>query len=97
MPSATLVCIILRAQIRCKAQKETKFSPAAKADTTFRSQSTYVIKVQGKEDAFIYFGDRWAPNDSIDGRYVVLPVEWEGETPIIRWYDSWDLSFFDKK
>ncbi len=82
---------------RGEGQKETKFSPAAKADTTFRSQSTYVIKVQGKEDAFIYFGDRWAPNDSIDGRYVVLPVEWEGETPIIRWYDSWDLSFFDKK
>lgn len=70
--------------------------PEAKADTTFRSQSTYVIPVEGKKDAFIYVGDRWLPNDAIDGRYIFLPVEWENGLPVIRWHASWDLSFFDK-
>ncbi len=83
---------------RGEGQKPTKTQPVpAKADTTFRSQSTYVIPIQGKKDAFIYFGDRWQANDAIDGRYVPLPIEWEGDTPIIKWYDKWDLSVFDKK
>ena len=29
------------------------------ADLTFHSQSTFILPVQGKEDAFIYMGDRW--------------------------------------
>lgn len=29
--------------------------------TTFHSQSTYILPVQGKKDAFIYMGDRWTP------------------------------------
>ncbi len=83
---------------RGEGQKPTKTQPVpAKADTTFRSQSTYVIPIQGKTDAFIYFGDRWRPNDAIDGRYIPLPVEWENDMPIIKWYDKWDLSIFDKK
>lgn len=82
---------------RGEGQKATKFTQEATAETTFRSQSTYVIKVQGKKDAFIYVGDRWNPADAIDGRYIFLPVEWEGDMPIIKWYDKWDLSFFDKK
>ena len=65
---------------------------------TFKSQSTYVIKVEGKKDAFIYVGDRWIPRDAIDGRYIFLPVEWESDgLPVIRWYGLWNLSFFDKK
>ena len=52
--------------------------------------------MEGKKDAFIYVGDRWLPNDAIDGRYIFLPVEWENGLPVIRWHASWDLSFFDK-
>ena len=65
--------------------------------TTFWSQSTYVIRVQGKKDAFIFAADRWRPKDPIDGRYIWLPIEFENDYPIIKWYESWDLSFFDKK
>ena len=80
---------------RGEGQKKWKTAPLeAKADTTFRSQSSAVIPVQGKKDAFIYFGDRWIPEDAMDGRYIVLPVEWEGDMPVIKWYDSWDLSVF---
>lgn len=65
---------------------------------TFKSQSTYVIKVNGKKDAFIYVGDRWTPRDAIDGRYIFLPIEWDCDgLPVIRWYGLWDLSIFDKK
>ncbi len=82
---------------RGKGQPETKFTPNADADTTFRSQSTAVIKVQNKPDSFIYVGDRWNPNDAIDGRYIFLPIQWENDTPVFYWQDKWDLSFFDKK
>ncbi len=64
-------------------------------NTTFWSQSTFVLPVPGKKDAFIYMGDRWTPDNAIDGRYVWLPIEFEDDKPIIRWHDEWDLSFFD--
>jgi hypothetical protein len=63
-------------------------------NTTFWSQSTFVIPVQGLQDAFIFMADRWRPDNAIDGRYVWLPVQWEDGKPIIKWLDKWDLSFF---
>ncbi|MFH4969452.1 glycoside hydrolase family 43 protein [Gaetbulibacter sp. M240] len=68
-------------------------------NTTFWSQSTYVIPVLGKEDAFIFAADRWNPKNHIDGRYVWLPVQFKNDIPYIEWFDSWNLSFFnhDKK
>ncbi|MDO9594953.1 MAG: glycoside hydrolase family 43 protein [Lutibacter sp.] len=64
-------------------------------NTTFWSQSTYVLPVVGKKDAFIFMADRWLPENHIDGRYIWLPVEFENGIPILKWVDSWDLSFFD--
>ncbi|MBS2211305.1 family 43 glycosylhydrolase [Carboxylicivirga mesophila] len=59
--------------------------------TTFHSQSTYVLPVKGKEDAFIYMGDRWTPENAIDGRYIWLPIEFEHDKPVISWFDEWRL------
>lgn len=59
--------------------------------TTFRSQSTYILPVQGKKDQFIYMGDRWTPKNAIDGRYIWLPVKFEGERFFIEWTDKWSL------
>ncbi|MHC4199199.1 MAG: glycoside hydrolase family 43 protein [Planctomycetota bacterium] len=67
----------------------------AEAGTTFDSQSTYILPVAGRKDAFIYMGDRWRPRNAIDGRYVWLPVRFEGERFVLSWLDRWDLSFFD--
>ena len=58
---------------------------------TFYSQSTYVLPVQGKQDFYIYMGDRWTPKNAIDGRYIWLPIEFEEGKPIIRWYDEWSI------
>lgn len=61
------------------------------ADLTFKSQSTYILPVQGKKDQFIYMGDRWTPQNAIDGRYIWLPIKFEGDRFIIQWKDSWTL------
>ncbi len=63
---------------------------------TFTGQSTYIIKVEGKKDAFIFVADRWNPKNAIDGRYIFLPIEFENSKPKVHWYDIWDLSKFDK-
>ncbi len=63
---------------------------------SFDSQSTYVIPVIGKKDAFIYMGDRWMPEDAIDGRYIWLPVQFDEKgIPYLEWMDEWSLDFFD--
>lgn len=65
------------------------------AELTFKSQSTYVLPVQGKENAFIFMGDRWKPENAIDGRYIWLPITFENDRPEINWYEEWDLSVFE--
>lgn len=65
------------------------------AQLTFGAQSTYVLPVHGKPGAFIFIADRWRPKNSIDGRYVWLPITIEGDDFTIPWRDSWDLSVFD--
>jgi hypothetical protein len=58
---------------------------------TFGSQSTHILPVGGKKNAFIYMGDRWTPDNLADSRHVWLPVEWENGNPVIKWYPNWDL------
>ncbi len=65
------------------------------SEVSFFSQSTYILPVKGKDGAFIYMGDRWKPQNPIDGRYIWLPVRFEEERPILEWYDEWDLSNFN--
>jgi rhamnogalacturonyl hydrolase YesR len=66
------------------------------AGLTFHSQSTYILPVAGKRDAFIFMADRWVPSHPIDGRYVWLPVRFENDFPVLRWLDRWDLGIFDE-
>lgn len=64
------------------------------ASLTFNSQSTYILPVQGKKDAFIFMADRWIPKNPIDGRYIWLPILFENGLPILKWFDEWDISVF---
>jgi hypothetical protein len=59
---------------------------------TFGSQSTNVLPVQAKKNAFIFMGDRWIPDNLADSRHIWLPVEWEKGNPVIKWYPNWDLA-----
>jgi hypothetical protein len=66
------------------------------AHLTFRSQSTFILPVEGKKDAFIFMADRWTPNRPIDGRYIWLPILFENGLPTLKWFDAWDLTLFDR-
>lgn len=63
---------------------------------TFYSQSTYILPVQGKKDAFIFMGDRWTPENPIDGKYIWLPIHFVENRMELKWMDEWDLSVFDQ-
>jgi hypothetical protein len=64
---------------------------------TFGGQSTYVYTVAGRQDAWIAMFDMNNPEEPINAGYIWLPVEFEGDQPVIRWRDQWDLSVFSKK
>jgi hypothetical protein len=65
------------------------------AERTFESQSTFILPVAGKEDAFIFMADRWRPRSLGDSRYIWLPVLFEEGYPILRWMENWSLAIFD--
>ena len=62
-----------------------------KAGITFGGQSTFILPVQGKPGKFIFMADIWRPKNAIDGRYLWLPMKWEGDQIILEWKDEWTL------
>lgn len=69
----------------------------AEVSTTFWAQSTFVLPLPGRSSRFVFMADRWNPKDAIDGRYVWLPLLWEGEKPVLRWMQSWSPSDLPEK
>ena len=67
------------------------------AKLTFGGQSTYILKVAGKDDAYMAMFDRWRPENLLDSRYVWLPIDFdESGTPVINWVESWTpLTYWD--
>ena len=49
------------------------------AEWTYFGQSTFVLPVAGKRDAFVLMLDRWKSTNLRDSRYLWLPVRFEGE------------------
>ena len=54
----------------------------AGGETTYGGQGAFALRLEGDETVFL--ADRWRPEDAIDGRYLLLPVEWDGNRPILR-------------
>ncbi|NLO70886.1 MAG: family 43 glycosylhydrolase [Porphyromonadaceae bacterium] len=67
-----------------------------KSEITFGGQSTYIQKVHGKEDAYLFMADMWRPRRPIDGRYIWLPITFENEIPMIEWREEWSPETFWK-
>lgn len=61
---------------------------------TFGGQSTFVLPVYGKKDAFIFMADRWNPKNLLDSRYIWLPIELKEGTVKVSWNSNWNLSIF---
>lgn len=72
------------------------FAVDQRRQTTYNSQSCYVFKIPGKENAYMYMGDRWNPSDVGNSRYIWLPVSMRSGYPVVRWYEEWTLSVYDK-
>lgn len=71
-------------------------SDADKA-TTFGGQSTYAFSVNRNGcERHVLMLDIWRPKDAIDGRYAWLPIEWEGDVPVVRWRDQWTWQDLDQ-
>ena len=51
--------------------------------------------LEGKENAYIYMGDRWNSGNVASSKYVWLPLSVRSGYPAVRWYDAWDLSVFE--
>lgn len=66
------------------------------ADKTFFSQSTFILPVPGKINAFIFMADRWTPKYPSNARYIWLPIQFKDGIPLLTWMDNWDLTIFDK-
>jgi len=64
------------------------------ANTTFHSQSTYVLPVVGdsSSERFIFIADIWNEMNLSDSRYVWLLISFEEERPTIHWHDEWSPS-----
>jgi hypothetical protein len=65
------------------------------AETTFHAQSTFVLPVASKPNAFIFMADRWTKEDLGDSRYVWLPIHIRNTKIEIEWRDAWSLEAFD--
>lgn len=60
------------------------------AKKSFHAQGTYIFKVEGTEDGFVFMADRWNPQSLKNSRHIWLPIDFEADgTPVIRWVDSW--------
>lgn len=66
------------------------------ADKTFYGQSTHVLPIQGKKDAYIAMFDKWNKTDLINSTYIWLPIRFGEDGNItIQWLDSWSPHTFE--
>jgi len=79
------------------------FAKGPKASNTFDSQTTFVLPVEGKPNAFIFMGDVFHATsvyevpDPCKATHVWLPITLDLKTKSMEvvWKDEWDLSVFD--
>lgn len=63
------------------------------ADITFYGQSTHVLKIEGKENAYIAMFDKWNKKDLINSRYIWLPLKFKENGDIdIAWQAEWNIA-----
>jgi beta-xylosidase len=63
------------------------------ANTTFDSQGTFVLPVQGRSDLLIFMADRWKQWNLPASRYVWLPIEFDQNgKPVLRWRERWTIN-----
>ncbi len=60
------------------------------ADKTFGGHGTFVFRMPGGADAFVFMADVWNPAHLRRSRHIWLPIDFRPDgTPRIPWRDSW--------
>ncbi|KAJ5099173.1 carbohydrate-binding module family 35 protein [Penicillium argentinense] len=54
---------------------------------TYESQTTFVLSIDDKQ--IMYMGDRWVSENLMTSTYVWLPLNINGTSVIMKWYDQW--------
>jgi len=63
------------------------------SDNSWDTQCDFVFPIQGKEGTtYMYCGDRWIHTEARQGDYPWLPLEFDGDTPILNYYQDWDFN-----
>ncbi len=65
------------------------------SDNSWDSQVNFVFPIQGtKGTVYLFVGDRWLRNTAQgrNGAYLWLPMEFDGETPILNYYQDWEIN-----
>jgi hypothetical protein len=63
------------------------------AESSFRSQASYIIPVKDKPNTFVYMADRWTPTTLSDSRYLFLPIDFKADNKLeVKWYDEWNFT-----
>jgi len=57
----------------------------ADAESTFNSQSTFVLPLSGYPNMFLFMADRWNKTNLPDSRYIWLPIKMVDKKPVIEW------------
>jgi len=71
--------------LRCPLKGQSRFClrgnpvEGVDADTTFPSQSTFVLPIASTQDAFIFMSDRGKKTDLGASAYIWLPIEFGGD------------------
>jgi hypothetical protein len=79
--------------IRKEDKTEWVHRPIYKSDTSYNSQLDFIVPIQGSEGTtYMYCGDRWSNRTGKGpGRYVWLPLSWEGDVPTLNILKSWTI------
>lgn len=66
------------------------------SEKTFGGQSTFILKVEGRKNAYIFMADIWRPKHPSDARYIWLPIDFKDGSPVIQWRNEWQPDHFNK-
>lgn len=59
-------------------------------ELTFGGQSNFILKLEGREDAYIAMFDINKPEHPFESGYIWLPIKFEGNKIMIDWLDQWN-------
>ena len=63
------------------------------SNNSWDTQCDFVLPIQGTQGTtYVYCADRWIHTEARQGDYPWLPFEFEGDTPVVNYYQDWDIN-----